>query len=149
MAKWVVYIPLAYAVVMIMGSAQTAHSESALTEAGYINGTDASQNQLVEIVVTAEKRSERITDVPMSITAATGAELRNLGITDASQLSQIVPGFTYQATGYGTPIYTLRGIGFYDNTQGADPAVSTYVDQVPLPYSMMTRGATLDIDRVE
>jgi iron complex outermembrane receptor protein len=104
---------------------------------------------LEEIVVTAEKRTEHINDVGMSITAATGDQIAEQGITDPSQLAKIVPGFTYQKSTYQVPVYTIRGIGFYDTSQGADPAVSVYVDQVPLPYSIMTKGALLDLERVE
>lgn len=102
-----------------------------------------------EIVVTAQKRAERLIDVPMSITAATGEQLAKQGVTDPSQLTKVVPGFVYLPSTYSTPIYTIRGIGFNDFTAGAEPTVTTYIDQVPLPYPIMTRGAALDIERVE
>src|SRR3546814_1674254 len=43
----------------------------------------------------------------------------------------------------------LRGVGFNDYTLGASPAVSVYVDQVPLASSAFTQGASLDLERVE
>jgi outer membrane receptor protein involved in Fe transport len=87
--------------------------------------------------------------VPLSITAASGDQLTRLGITDTSQLEKIVPGFTFQTSQYGTPIYTIRGVGFFDNSVGAGPAVTAYTDQVPLPFAVMTRGAAFDLERVE
>ena len=102
-----------------------------------------------EIVVTAQKRTERLMDVPVSITAASGEQLVKQGITTTAQLAKLVPGFTYQDSNYGTPIFTIRGIGFQDGSLGAQPTVTTYVDQVPLPYPLMNRGATLDLERVE
>nr|WP_047169573.1 TonB-dependent receptor [Sphingomonas sp. Y57] len=102
-----------------------------------------------EIVVTAQKRSERLSDVPLSITAATGADIARRGINSTADLAKVVPGFTYQLSNYGTPVFTIRGIGFYDVAMGTEPAVTAYVDQVPLPYSIMTRGTTLDLERVE
>jgi iron complex outermembrane receptor protein len=102
-----------------------------------------------DIIVTAQKRSERINDVPLSITAATSEDLAKVGVTDTSQLVKIVPGFTYQLSPYGTPVYGLRGISFFDTSGIAQPAVSVYVDQVPLPLSILARGAALDIERVE
>ncbi|MBP6031105.1 MAG: TonB-dependent receptor [Sphingobium sp.] len=102
-----------------------------------------------EIIVTAQKRSERINDVPLSITAATWADLAKAGVTDTSQLVKIVPGFTYQLSPYGTPVYGLRGISFFDTSGIAQPAVSVYVDQIPLPLSILTRAASLDVERVE
>jgi iron complex outermembrane receptor protein len=106
-------------------------------------------DSLAEVIVTAEKRSERLIDVPMSITAATGEQLASLGITTPADLEKIVPGFTYQMSTYGVPIYTIRGIGFYDISLANPPTVTTYLDQVPLPYSVMTEGVTFDVERVE
>ena len=102
-----------------------------------------------EIIVTAQKRSERLNDVPMSITASSGDQLKSLGITSTDDLGKLVPGFTFQKGNYGLPVYFIRGIGFTDTTLGVSPAVTVYVDQVPLAYSPMARGAALDIERVE
>lgn len=104
---------------------------------------------LEEIVVTAQKREERLTDVPLSITATTGEQLQRQGITDTTQLTKLVPSFTYQQSAYGTPVLAIRGVGFLENSVTAGPTVTTYVDQVPLPFTVMTRGAILDIERVE
>jgi iron complex outermembrane receptor protein len=102
-----------------------------------------------EIVVTAQKRSESINKVGMSISAVSGDRLDKLGVSDISQLIKVVPGFNYTATGYATPVYTIRGVGFQDNTLSASPTVSVYVDEVPVPFSAETLGADLDLERVE
>lgn len=109
------------------------------------NSTDTSG----DIVVTAQKREERLSDVPISITAASGDELARRGVRGPGDLERVVPGFTFTESSYGAPIYTLRGIGFYVEAIGASPTVSVYMDQVPLPYSRMTEGASLDLERVE
>jgi iron complex outermembrane receptor protein len=109
----------------------------------------APPDELQEVIVTAEKRSERLNDVPMSISTATGDELKSLGVATPADLVKVVPGFTYEPGSYGVPIFALRGIGNLDNALGASPAVTVYVDQVPLPFSAMTEGAQLDIERVE
>ncbi|HKY90000.1 MAG TPA: TonB-dependent receptor [Nevskiaceae bacterium] len=102
-----------------------------------------------EIVVTAQKREESINDVPLAISAVDGATLKDLGVTDTRDLSKIVPGFTAADNGYNTPVYTLRGIGYADTTYTATQTVGVYVDEVPLPYAVMTKGVSLDLDRVE
>src|SRR5690606_16449149 len=102
-----------------------------------------------EIIVTAQKREQSLNDVGLSITAATGAELTALGVNDTGDLAKITPGFTFTKSQDGTPLYTLRGVGFNDYTLGASPAVSVYVDQVPLAYGAFTQGASLDLERVE
>ena len=104
---------------------------------------------LEEVVVTAQKRADNINDVPLSIATASGADLLKRGIDDPTQLEALVPGFSYQKSSYGVPVFSLRGVGFYDTTQGVTPAVAVYVDEIPLPYSAMTRGAALDVERVE
>jgi iron complex outermembrane receptor protein len=112
--------------------------------------TSAGQPEEVpEIVVTAQKREQRLGDVPISVTAASGDQLARQGIVSVGDLQKIVPGFTYALSSYGAPIYTLRGIGFYSASIAVAPTVSIYVDQVPLPFSRMAEGATLDIERVE
>ena len=102
-----------------------------------------------EIIVTAQKRSELLRDVPLSVTAATGDQLAKQGITNTAGLERAVPGFTFVQSAYAAPIYTIRGIGTYDEAIAISPAVSVYMDQVPLPFSRMTEGAVLDLQRVE
>lgn len=109
----------------------------------------ADQTEIGDIVVTAQKREERLSDVPISITAASGDELARRGVRGPGDLERVVPGFTFTESSYGAPIYNLRGIGFYVEAIGASPTVSVYLDQVPLPYSRMTQGASLDLERVE
>ena len=108
------------------------------------------RNALIEeIVVTAQKREESINEVPIAISAFSGEQLNALGVTDTRDLSTLVPGFTYADSGYATPIYTLRGIGFNDATYNATSTVGLYVDEINLPYSVMSKGANLDLERVE
>ena len=104
---------------------------------------------LEDIVVTAQKRSERLSDVPLSITAASGEQLARQGVTNPAQLEKIVPGFIFTKSAYSAPVYTIRGVGSYDEAIGISPTVSVYVDQIPLPFSRMTQGAALDLERVE
>ncbi len=102
-----------------------------------------------EVIVTAQKREESINDVGMSIQAATGEQLTDLGVTDAADLFKVVTGFSSNVTQAGTPIYTIRGIGFQETSLATSPTVSVYIDEAPLQFAPMTRGASLDIQRVE
>ena len=102
-----------------------------------------------DIVVTATKRAERINDVPLPILAQSDAQLKSAGVNSAADLVRVVPGFTSAKTYFGTPTFSLRGVGFQDVTLGALPSVSTYVDEASLPFAVMTQGTTLDLERVE
>src|SRR5690554_394226 len=80
-----------------------------------------------EIVVTAQKREQNLSDVPMSIQASSGEELRAFGVNDTADLGKIVSGFTSNDTAYGAPVFTIRGVGFQDTALASSPTVSVYV----------------------
>lgn len=130
--------------------AQTASSQLESEQAASAAASSAiADHDSGEIIVTAQKRSERLSDVPLSITALTGDQLVARGITDTAQLERIVPGFTVQKTYLGQPVFYLRGIGFSDASVSASPTVSIYTDEIPMPFSAMARGAAMDLARVE
>lgn len=103
----------------------------------------------VEIIVTAQKRAQSINDVPVSLTVASGEQLIAAGVSSTSDLAKVVPGLTAQPSPLNTPIYTLRGVGFFEFSLAATPTVAIYNDEVPLPFGAMTKAAGLDLERVE
>lgn len=106
-------------------------------------------DELGEVIVTAQKRSEKLLDVPITITAATGPQLVSLGVASTRDLAKVTPGFT-AAGGYGnSTTFTLRGVGFVDFTIGSLPSVGVYVDQAPLTFPIMANGTLFDLERVE
>lgn len=111
------------------------------------SGAALAQND--EIVVTAQKREQSINEVPMSITALSGDDLLERGVEQVADFARTVPAFTYSESRVGTPIYTLRGVGFNDIALGGRPTVSVYVDEVPIPFAIETRGGFLDLERAE
>ena len=102
-----------------------------------------------EIVVTANKRSESLSKVGMAVKALTGEKLEQQHITSLADLASAVPGLTFTQSEYGTPVFTLRGIGFYETSLAAYPDVSVYLDQAPLPLPVQTQLTLFDIQRVE
>ena len=108
-----------------------------------------SEGGVPEIIVTAQKREENVNSVPMSITAATGEQLRRSGVREVRDLVKIAPGFSFADSYVGSPIYTLRGIGFSDISLGGRSTVSLYADQAPIPFAIESRGVNLDLERVE
>jgi outer membrane receptor protein involved in Fe transport len=130
---------VAFAVLCFAGSAALAEEAAPPQRASGVE----------EIIVTAQKREENVNDVGMSIQAASGEKLQQLGIVDTAQLDRVVTGFTSNVTYYGTAIYTIRGIGFQDTALASQPTVSVYLDQMPLQFAILTQGAVLDLQRVE
>jgi iron complex outermembrane receptor protein len=112
-------------------------------------GERARNSVIEEVIVTAQKREQSINDVGMSIQTASGEKLKDLGITDTADLFKVVSGFNSNVTYYGTSIYTIRGVGFQDTALASGPTVSVYRDQMPLPFSALTQGVILDLQRVE
>ena len=127
--------------------ASTALSSAALAQD--VGSAGANANDYGEIIVTANKRSQSLSDVGMSITALTGDTLVDRGVSSPMDLGQVVPGLTVQPTPLASPVYTLRGVGFYETTLSASPTVAVYVDEVVIPFSAETRGVAFDVQRVE
>ena len=111
--------------------------------------TNDGEAGVAEIVVTAQKRAQKLNDVGISVTAASGDTLKTRGITDTSDLGKIVAGFRAAPSNNQTPVYTLRGVGLYDSALGSSPTVSVYLDEVPFAFPVMTKTASLDLERVE
>lgn len=111
--------------------------------------TDPEENRIEGLIVTAQKREQSINEVPISISAFAGEDLQALGVADIRDIGILVPALSVNDSGQGTPIYTLRGVGFNETTYTATGTVGLYVDEVNLPYSVMSKGLSLDLERVE
>ena len=110
----------------------------------------ANELALEEVVVTAQKREQNLNDVGISISAITGGQMKEFGISDATDMAEFTPGLVLTETQpSGVPIYTIRGVGFDDYSVGSSSTVGVYVDEVALPYPTMTRGVMFDVARVE
>jgi len=122
----------------------SAYAQDAAPEAAGTADADAG-----EIIVTANKRSQSINSVGLTITALGSDTLEKQGIKTLDDLAKSVPGLSFAATDFGAPVFTLRGVGYYDNSIGSYPTTSVYVDEVPLPFSVMSLHTNLDLERVE
>ena len=96
-------------------------------------GASAAQSdnsQLLEIVVTAQRRSENMQDVPIAVTALGAEELRDAGIGSSLELVQAVPGLSFNTEigGFGLP--RIRGVGITGAGPGVENPVATYIDGV-------------------
>lgn len=103
-----------------------------------------------DIVVTADKRSERITDVPFAITAVGQREIRDRGSVSIRDLQYSIPGLNIQELSPGSSRTTLRGINPGAGT--GLPIVGTYVDDVGITIDQQQRDTTfplVDLARVE
>lgn len=106
--------------------------------------------KLFEVIeVTAQKRSQNINEVAVSVNAFSANELDALGIQQATDVLNFTPGATVTTLGQGTPVYTIRGIGFDDYNANSTSTVGVNVDEIALPYPILTRTPQFDVQRVE
>lgn len=102
-----------------------------------------------EILVTAQRRQEVAGNVPVTIQILDGERLAVAHVTDMTGVAALVPGLTMARSLRGPPIFTLRGIGFNSQNMSATSPVGFYLDEVALPYPVMTDGALFDLERIE
>jgi outer membrane receptor protein involved in Fe transport len=115
---------------------------------------DPADETPTEIVVTAQRRAERLIDAPQSVTALSADDLARLGATQFSDFANTVPGLQFTTQGPGSAQISMRGV-----TTGADvgPTVGIYVDDVPYGSSSSFANGVrraldvglFDIDRIE
>jgi len=104
-------------------------------------------NGLEVITVTAQKRTQSVKEVPLSITAISGSELQDKNISDSEELSSRIANFNISQSGQGYNI-TMRGLGSGPN-QGFEQTVGTYVDGVYRGRAYQMRSAFVDLERFE
>ncbi|WP_206244704.1 TonB-dependent receptor [Novosphingobium terrae] len=102
-----------------------------------------------DIVVTANKRSENVQKVPIAITAFSGDQIRKLGITDTTQITQHVPGLQLNAWSPNVTIFNLRGISQNNFTDYLESPVAVYIDDAYMGSMNGISGQLFDVQRVE
>lgn len=100
-----------------------------------------------DIVVTAQRREQRLQDVPISVSVTTGEAIAKTGIRDLGDLARIVPGVKL-ATNTLSDNLNIRGIGSGVNA-GFEQSVGTFVDGVYRGRSRVSRASLFDVERVE
>ncbi|MBO9695165.1 MAG: TonB-dependent receptor [Sphingopyxis sp.] len=106
--------------------------------------------QVEDIVVTAQRRPERLQDVPVSVTALSGDTMAKQRIISASDLANVVPNLQSVSTvGDTTPIFALRGISMSDYSANQASPVATYYDEVYKGNFALLGVALYDLERVE
>lgn len=104
--------------------------------------------QLEEIVVTAQRRSEDIQKVPITVSAFTSDALERSNVTSTGDLQQVVPGFVF-ATNLTAALPTLRGVGNSTAGPSAESSVATYVDGVYYDALAAAAFSLANIDHIE
>jgi iron complex outermembrane receptor protein len=105
---------------------------------------------LEEIIVTAEKRSQNLQDVPISVVAISSQQIKDAGITDIRNLAILTPGLTVTSEG-NEAITTarIRGIGTVGDNPGLESSVGVNIDGVYRPRNGVAFGDLGEIEQIE
>jgi iron complex outermembrane recepter protein len=105
---------------------------------------------LEEIIVTAEKRSQNLQDVPISVVAISAQQIKDAGITDIRNLAILTPGLTVTSEG-NEAITTarIRGIGTVGDNPGLESSVGVNIDGVYRPRNGVAFGDLGEIEQIE
>src|SRR5882762_1485639 len=112
------------------------------------NTPDTSSAGLQEVVVSAQRREESAQDVPISITALSGAQLVAAGIDSLLEIAQVTPGLQFQAIG-ATSVPYLRGVGAGVSSSGAEATVAIVVDGVYVAAQPASLMSLANVESVE
>ena len=115
-----------------------------------VGGAAMAQETLGEIVVTAQKRSQNLQEVPVAIAAFSGATLAEAGAVQPLDLAVLTPNLTTKnAVGNTAPIFALRGLSLNDFATNGTQPVGVYLDEVYLVNNSQLAFQMMDLERVE
>jgi iron complex outermembrane receptor protein len=130
--------------------AQTATSASADTSTPQDTSVSAESDHTDsdDIVVTAQKRSERLQNVPIAISVVSGEQLNKVTVQGIGDVLNRLPNITSSYPALGMPVVTIRGIG----GSGAGATTALYIDGAPFTFALDARVPNIDfydLDRIE
>lgn len=102
-----------------------------------------------EIIVTAQKREERLVDVPVTLSAVSGARMKELGVSDLDELANYIPGLNIQEQSANNPGVVIRGITSDSGSAQQAARVTLYYNGVDISRSRGSYQDIYDIERIE
>lgn len=136
------------AAISVLAIAAPAHAQSA--GAGTAAGQSNDPTMLPDIIVTANKREERLHDVAASVSVLTAVALEKHQINDARDFPQFAPTLNFQAADEARLFnFSIRGIGTEAFSVGVEPSVAVIVDGVVYTRPGAAFDGLTDLERVE
>jgi iron complex outermembrane receptor protein len=116
---------------------------------GILTGTIANaQQELEEIIVTAERREQSLQDLPIAATVFSGEDIVNKGIDRIHNIQQFVPNVAINTYNRSTFV-NIRGVGLALSAPASNPGVAFYIDGVYVPKEQHIAYALFDIESME
>lgn len=114
---------------MLCAVGVAAAPQSAEVLAADVSSDASDSGQLQEVVVSAEKRTSTVQKTPISMTAVSGVELEERGVSGLLAVAQQTPGVSFKTAGPGQTEYEIRGL---TSSGGYSPTVGFYLDDAPI-----------------
>ncbi|WP_022957791.1 TonB-dependent receptor [Spongiibacter tropicus] len=131
---------------------QTHHTLKALPAAllaSAVISSSAVAAQLEEVLVTAEKKSASIQDVPMSVAAIAGDDVGMGKVTEMNDVALKTPGMSFTQFNLGEPRVYIRGIGNSSDSAASDSAVGIFIDEIYIGRAGGSGFDLFDLERIE
>lgn len=112
-------------------------------------GDNADSQYEADVVVTAQKREERLRDVPIAISAFSAEQLDQYKIEGGSELLRAVPNVSFSKSNFSMYNFSIRGIGTKAISASTDPAVAVSFNNTPLIRNRLFEAELFDMQRVE
>jgi iron complex outermembrane receptor protein len=109
----------------------------------------ANRGGIEEIIVTGQKKEERLQDVPIAISAFSAEQLDAQKIEGGFDLLKAVPNVTFSKSNYSSYNFSIRGVGTKAVSATADPGVAVSFNNVPLLRNRLFEQEYFDVERVE
>lgn len=135
------------AVFALMGVSAPLFAQDAATPAS--SASNAEEVEVGDIIVTAQRRSQKLQDVPLSISAVTPRAIETSRVEDINGLSGRVPGLNGQAASDAQPRVVIRGISSGNFSIGGDTAVGVYLDDVFIGRAAGSLSNLFDVAQIE
>ncbi|HWU01923.1 MAG TPA: TonB-dependent receptor [Novosphingobium sp.] len=117
-------------------------------EAAPAASAPAPAGALGEIVVTAERRTQSLQQVPIAATVLTGEELARKGVKNLSDIQQVAPSIAINTVNRSTFV-NIRGVGIAQSAPTSNPGVAYYIDGVLVPHEQFIGQSFYDISSIE
>lgn len=126
-----------------------AMAQESATESPESSGEEEYGNSGGDIVVTAQRRQERVQDIPLAVSAFGEDDIARSGMSSLENIAPRVPSFYFGSFGAARPQLYIRGIGTRSFDPGSESSVGVFADDVYLGRSSGSFGAMKDIERIE
>jgi iron complex outermembrane receptor protein len=143
------------AVALVLGSSAWAQStpsptgapatQSAAAASAKPAPSSARADTVEELIVTAQRREERLEEIPASVSAFNSSQLQAAGVTNVRDLTKLTPGLLVGQASYATQP-TIRGVGSRSTASGDESQVAVYIDGV---YQADLYATNIDLDNIE